>query len=242
MNPKEPDLEEQTLVEEYADQGITRALVTTLFPFLSGVDTYLTTLASKRQAARVVRYLKFLREEYSQLDQTKVDKEYFETEEGHDLLLRSLRHATMTRGEDRARIMAKVVAKAAEGTTQVVGPPESIVEALGELTEDETRLLGHLMDRNLNRIYESNLPQDWGFEDMGFLLKRLEARGFLHEIVVNVIPVRREDDEDRQQARSEEVNTQPTYAFTRLTRNLGLLLRGEKIPRRPRSEPISKYF
>lgn len=247
MSSGPPDLEDKRIEESYADAPLTRALVATAagipgLSWLAGVDAALTTVISRRQTERIHGFLKYLKEEVAALDAAKVDKTYFETDEGHDLMLRAIKHAAFARGEGRSRLLAKVVAKAAEHATHKVAPPESIVEALGELTEDETTLLGKLIGLRDRRFVADNIP-DPGVADVEFLLKRLEARGFLHE-VLSITRLVNEDEanRERQMAETEELNRTPTYTLSTLTLNLGRLLRGEPLPSKPVYQDVSVFF
>jgi hypothetical protein len=137
----------EAALEAYADNIVVRAAVTTI-PFVGGpLDLILSTKGQKIVQERVMLLLDALKHEAANLQEEKVDKQYLESEEWFDLILKALEASARTRHIEKLQLYAKVLVGAVVKGNRSKHSPEDYLTILTELTMRELEVAKALYEQ-----------------------------------------------------------------------------------------------
>lgn len=189
------------LAQKYDTTWWPRAIVSA-FPCIGGsIDAAISSRAQEVVQARLERMFTFLFEEVERLDMELIDKQYFLSDEGIDLLRMALEKSIRIRQKEHLRAIARILIAAMWAQPRATGYWENAIGVLSELREDEAFLLGGFFRLQPTRDVESDsqdggegpvmtidvLEQEIPLPDgrLPFALKRLEALGLVEEMLIN---------------------------------------------------------
>lgn len=190
-------------IEKYADNAWLKMGVSNI-PYIGPlVDELLSVQAGKITKERVMALIEGLSAEIKRLEESKLDKDYVNTEEFFDLLTHAIRIAIRNRGKQKLSILIALLKSSLTYKVKTV-PPETFLYAIEELSERDlfVALALYELEKNIspqsasfprssdNELMEirfagwDKLPDITGldFDDLQFHFKRLESAGLIREI------------------------------------------------------------
>jgi len=184
--------------EAYARNTALRAAVN-LIPGIGGsLDVLFASKAQSVVQNRLMQFLEELRKEMNSVKEEMVDKQYLESEEWLDLVLRALEAATRTRRIEKISLYAKVLRGAVIVQDRQESSPEEYLAILAELTPREIEVAQAIYRQQNDEPQSGETELQWAWrkgwnqfsnicpsvpkEDVPYVLQRLERSGLLHEI------------------------------------------------------------
>lgn len=184
----------------YANNSILRGIVN-LVPYVGGaIDTVLSIKADQLHTQRVEALFTALEEEMGLINIDKVSSEYFESEEGMDLLISTVEAAKKTKNKEKIKLYAKILRGATTLQAGDLEPhPEVYLAILAELSLRELTVAKLIYDFQKEE-YQANsglselqwVSKSWKeFEqaaqvfvgnELDFVLQRLSKTGLIREI------------------------------------------------------------
>jgi hypothetical protein len=181
---KEPTKLERA-VAWYAENAYARATVSgigSLVPFAgAAVDAFLGTMGTELAERRRDALFAELRAILSRLDESKVDKDYFRSEEWADLLLKAIYSSAQTRDAEKIKLFAAILAGAATQERPIDLDVEAVLGTLANLTPVEITIAGKMYEavEADPTVFVDGLPTPPVDADAEFHMKRLEAAGLV---------------------------------------------------------------
>ena len=183
--------------EIYSSNSFVRAAITAI-PYVGGsIDILLSNRAQSIFQKRIMFFIFSLAKELETLKVDEVNKEYFESDEGIDLLLKAFDAAIKTRNEEKLALYSKILRGASETKNKETNMGESFLTVLTELSIEEIQLAKILyeMQKSKPKKLENELIWVSGAwehlpekctpiirDNISFYLKRLERTGLIYEI------------------------------------------------------------
>jgi hypothetical protein len=172
------------VVEWYTSNPYARAAVSgaaSLVPFAgAAVDAWLGTVGSALAEHRRDALIAELHNYLDRLDESKVDKEYLQSEAWADLLMQGIQSSVRTRDTEKIRLFAAILAGAAttDGPTDL--DVEAVLGTLANLTSVEIGIAGQMYEtvRREPHVFIDGCPLP-NVADADFHMKRLEAAGLV---------------------------------------------------------------
>jgi hypothetical protein len=192
----------------YADQTVVRAAINAI-PFIGGsLDILLSSTGQNFVIKRIETLISELNVQLQQLDNSKINHEFLETEVGFDLVIKAFNSASRTRQNEKLKLYAKILKGAlTEGKEYQEDDPELYLQIIEELSVKELRVAKCLFElKEVKKIHpEQDNPdnnQDGMTNDAWWLSKqfpefdkdelvsifvRLERTGLIKELVGSYI-------------------------------------------------------
>ncbi|MGK8828713.1 hypothetical protein ACRS8Y_01815 [Bacillus paranthracis] len=189
-----------------ADEGkLERNYTKTVKAIVAGIPTIgasIDAIISSKQAEykdkRIKKLFYFLKASLDKVEKNKIDKEWVESEEFHDLLSAAIDSSIRSRSEDKIQMNAMILSNVLTVENSRDYRPEEYLAILSELTTLECKVLLIVYNRfqtvreeNINDIelsekagWKEALTKECGIDkdDLDFVMKRLERTGFIKEI------------------------------------------------------------
>ena len=182
----------------YSDQTLIRAFITAI-PYVGGsLDILLSSSGNTFAVRRIESFIADLTQEISNLKETQINKEYLQTEQGFDLIIKAFNVSARTRQAEKLNLYAKIVTSALlDGKEYEEDEPEVYLRIAEELSVKEfcvATVIYDLNERNkLDKTQEGRmginaaiLTKDYPeFEkdDLVSILLRVEKIGLIKELV-----------------------------------------------------------
>jgi len=95
--------------EKYSDSSVLRSTICAI-PYVGGaIDVILSTKGSGIIQGRIRSYIEVLDKQFNDLSESTISKEYLESEEFFDLIIKSFEIASKTRGSNKRKLLSSVV-------------------------------------------------------------------------------------------------------------------------------------
>lgn len=188
----------------YGDQTVVRALINAI-PYIGGsIDILLSSSGQSFIQKRIERFIEELNRQVSQLGDNKINKDFLNTEEAFDLIIKAFNAASRTRQQEKLKLYSKIIKGAlTEGREFEEDDPETFLRIIEELTVKELRVARHLYDLKeigkQNADSDNESKEDEGMSNDAFwlskkypefnkdelvsMLVRLEKTGLIKELV-----------------------------------------------------------
>ena len=176
-----------------------------LIPYVgSQLDLYLSTPGQKFVEERLEYMIAQLREQMANIQEDKIDKDAFNTEEGFDLIQKAFISAAKTRQREKLKVFAKII-RGSVTKKNKKHDPELYLKIVDELTEKELEiafLLYDVKEKRRIKVEGTNEVQDgmtndpywfskqypkYSKDELEFILPRLEKTGLVKEVVGSFI-------------------------------------------------------
>jgi hypothetical protein len=189
----------------YGDQTVIRALINAIPYIGSSIDILLSSSGQSFISKRIEKFIEELNRQVLQLSDDKINKDFLNTEEGFDLIVKAFSSASRTRQHEKLKLYSKIVKGAlTEGKEFEEDDPEIYLRIIEELTVKELRVAKHLYElkevKKRNPDTDSNNEnEDEGMSSDAFWLSknypefdkdelvsifvRLEKTGLIKELV-----------------------------------------------------------
>jgi hypothetical protein len=143
----------------YADQTLVRAAINAI-PFVgSSLDILLSSSGQNFVIKRIETLIAELNNQLGQLDKSKINHDFLETEEGFDLVVKAFNSASRTRQNEKLKLYAKIIKGAlTEGKEYQEDDPELYLKIIEELSVKELRVAKCLYE--LKEVKKKNPEQD----------------------------------------------------------------------------------
>jgi len=125
------------ITEDYSNSPILRSMVN-LIPYVGGaIDVLITTRIQEISWKRLNTYLDQLQKQFENVDESKINKEFLQSEEFYDLFLQTARASTRTRSEQKIKLFSSIIKNAI--TKEFSNPlsPEDLVSIIENLSEND---------------------------------------------------------------------------------------------------------
>jgi hypothetical protein len=142
-------------METAAGAGVARTFAYTLAAILAthpaigpyaalvGVaDVFIGGGAQRVAEARAKRFAESIEREFAAVRSEMIRADYFETEDGIDLLMQALQSAVRVSDDKRRDAIARILVATASGNAPPNVEPVSLIAVLGEMSESEALVLG----------------------------------------------------------------------------------------------------
>ena len=183
--------------QKYSELTLLRAAIAAI-PYIGGpIDILLSSKASKITQRRLGEFIDFVTAEMAKLDQQTIDREFIESEEFYDLLMKAFDRSIRTRSTEKKRVYARILRAGVESGGADSTTAEDYLDIVAELSEAEIVIARKLYDRmRLNPKWIEGRQYNWaskrGLEDMhnegvvpradyDYVLLRLQRVGLLKE-------------------------------------------------------------
>lgn len=189
------------LSKVYADQTLIRSLIN-IIPYVGGSIDLLLSSSGQNYVIRRIEYLiSELNEQIGKLDETKINRDFLETEEGFDLIIKAFNSASRTRQNEKLKLYAKIIKSAiTEGKEFEEDEPEIYLRIIEELSIKEIRVAKCLyqlkevniineenskVDMSNDYLWLSNQYPEFDKDELISIFSRLEREGLIKEDVGN---------------------------------------------------------
>ena len=176
----------------------------TAVPYVGGsITQVLTWFGQEIVQERNKRLFQQLSEHLEAIDEQAIKKDYFETPEGFDLLIKALDESRRTRSEEKRDLIARILAGAAStNSEQGEYSPEEYLSIVATLTVKElavARTMYRLQKNQNYRLWEyGNKWRPWlshrseilrelalDSDDLTLILDRIAATGLIELVLIN---------------------------------------------------------
>lgn len=181
----------------YTDNLGLRAYIQ-MIPIVGGsVDLLLTSKWHKISQKRLEIFIEAVTEEFALIEETKVDRQFLETEEFFDLVIKALNLVIKTRSSEKIKLYAKILQGSLTKSNSTFHA-EDYLNVLEELTEKELVFAKCFYElKSKNEPYLKDDQNDISYTSMSFLnvskeeaqffFQRLEKVGLVKELVGSFI-------------------------------------------------------
>ena len=185
-------------IEEYSENAILRASITSV-PFIgSPLDIFLTTEAQKIVNDRIMSLFDKLKEEMNTLEDRIVDKDYINSEEFIELFIRTIEASAKTRNKEKIKLYAKLLKGAIKFQNRKKYSPEEYLQVLSELTIKELEVAKAIYRQQRQERRKDENELQWALrcgweklekkcpsipeEDFRFIFLRLRKSGLIQDL------------------------------------------------------------
>jgi hypothetical protein len=186
----------------YTDQTVIRTLIN-LIPHIGGsLDLLLSSSGQNFVIRRIEKLISELNEQIGELNKSKINHDFLETEEGFDLMIKAFNSASRTRQNEKLKLYAKIIKGAlTEGKEYQEDEPELYLQIIEELSVKEIRVAKCLYELrqveteniNLNSEHINNDASllslkysEFNKDELVSIFVRLERTGLIKEQVGNI--------------------------------------------------------
>jgi hypothetical protein len=183
----------------YANATLLRTAVCAI-PYIGGsLDVLLSSGAQHVTERRLVALFDAVKTEFASLKEGQVSRDYLQSEEWFDLLLRAMENATRTRDADKIHLYAKLLRSATTSDEPTSIPFEDYLAVLADMSVAEVKVTLAIYEMQKEPpppgVSELNWAKSQGWEqfvsspkvvsveDLPFVLSRLVKAGLIREIV-----------------------------------------------------------
>lgn len=184
----------------YAQNTFLRALIVSI-PHIGGpLDVLFQSKGQEIIQKRVMNFLEDLKEEMDFVKNEMIDKEYLDSEEFFDLILKTLESVTRTRNRKKIRLYTKILRGAVTIQNRKQFLPEEYLITLSELTPREIEVATAIFEQQRDKLrHENENELQWakrkGWDrlpeqcpnvpekDLPFICLRLQKTGLIREII-----------------------------------------------------------
>lgn len=187
-------------IEEYSEMSALRSAINGI-PLIGGpIDVFLSSEGQKIVNNRLKVLIDCLKFEIKQIDETKINDDFLESEEFFDLVVATFEKASKERNKKKISIYAKIMKQTL--FTENVSDSIEYMNILSEISLEQFIVISIIYEQqiqNSNENFESPLKfvkaSGWdklpeivsnkgiNKDDLSFILKRLERTGLITEIV-----------------------------------------------------------
>jgi hypothetical protein len=186
--------------EWYERNTVLRAMVVSI-PYLGGgLDTIITSEAQRATTERVYMLLDELSRRMKQHDEEAINREYLDSDEFIDLVIKAFDAATKTRDEEKIRWYARILTESTVREKQGNYFPEEYLHLIADLTPLELRVANHLYKSGLHeraRLFpDDEVWTDWKEQVCNDLnidratlpmnLSRIAATGLIEPVITGI--------------------------------------------------------
>lgn len=189
-------------------ENINHRLYISNIPFIGGsIDLILSATAQNFIGRRIEKLLAELQIETSKLSFEKIDKNFLESEEWFDILLKSFEHTAKTRHEFKIKLFSKIITSSIRIDRKCdKEEPEMFLKLIDELLVKELQVLFIFYKMNKNPKTYPPLPEnqneklingnakwinyyhtEFKEEELVSILLRLEKNGLIKEVVGMIV-------------------------------------------------------
>jgi len=146
-------------VEMYSEQAALRATISAIPWIGSSLDAFLSTKGQKIVQNRIISLFDALKDEMRDIQESKVDKPYLESDEFFDLTLKALEAATRTKEIAKIATYAQILKGAVVGRREAEFSGEDAIRVILDLTPRQMELARavYLQQRDGPREGENDL-------------------------------------------------------------------------------------
>ena len=180
--------------EVYGNQTIIRAAINAVPYVGSTLDVLLSAVGQKYVQRRIETFIKELGEQISLLDASKVNKDFLETEEGFDLIIKAFNSAAKTKQKEKLKLFAKIIKSSLTiGNEYYEEAPELYLRIVDELSVKELDFGMILFKSDLATNIKGMKYNAWDLakkhphftgEELTYILMRLSRAGLLSEFTL----------------------------------------------------------
>ena len=123
-------------IEKYSEKSLIRSAISAIPYVGSTIDVILGTRGASIIQKRILAYIKVLEDQLNDLSENVVPKDYLNSEDFFDLIIKSFEIATKTRGENKLRLLSSVV-------------KNSIVKPANKMNEDLLYFIDNLNENDI---------------------------------------------------------------------------------------------
>jgi len=167
---------EAAVATVYSDLAALRAIVAAIPILGASIDAFLGTRGQTITARRLRDAIKELERQASQLDQSKVDARYLESEDFFDLLWRAFERGMRTSQKEKVRLYVRVLLRSTEAPAHRENAQEYL-ELLADLTVTEVRVASALY-----KLQKDAKPTGVALESTGGAAKAGELQAELEDL------------------------------------------------------------
>lgn len=132
--------------EDYSNNPVLRSLIN-LIPYVGGaIDVLITTKIQEISWKRLNNYLDLLQKQFENVNESKIDKDYLQSEEFYDLFLQTARASTRTRSEEKTKLFAKIFKNAITREFNNPLSPEDLVSIIDNFSENDITFIKILQE------------------------------------------------------------------------------------------------
>jgi len=93
----------------YAEESVLRAAISSV-PYVGGaLDIMFSSRGQSYIIRRIEGFIEELKEQVSHLEESKINHEFLETEEGFDLLVKAFNSSARTRQQEKLKLYARII-------------------------------------------------------------------------------------------------------------------------------------
>ena len=131
----------------YGDQTIVRTMINAIPYVGSSIDLLLSSAGHKFTIKRIEKFIDALKEEISRLKEAQINKDFLNTEEGFDLIIKALNSAARTRHQEKLNLFALIVKSAlTKDKFYEEDEPEFFLKIVEELSINEFKVAKYLYE------------------------------------------------------------------------------------------------
>ncbi len=179
-----PDKVDELLAEAVNKDTLVLASISDVPCFGGSLATFFSARWLRIYQERTATLFQQLSEHLSNLDEAAVKKDYFDTPEGIDILIKALEHSAKTRSDQKRDLIARILTGAASTDSgQSTFTPEEYLDLLSDLTEQELKLAKSMYE---TRPEDGTIYANWHRQilrelrindaDLRVMLDRIQAR------------------------------------------------------------------
>ena len=186
-------------LEVYCNNSTLRMMITSI-PYVGNyLDLFFSTKGQKIVQDRIMFLLDQLQSEVNKIDENSINKDFLESEEFFDLLIKTFEAAVRTKHHEKIQFYAKILLNSVINHNCIKYEPEDYLNILSELSLQELELakIIYTSQNGVPRKDDESILA-WAHrcgwddiihsystrtEDIVFLLKRLERSGLITVIV-----------------------------------------------------------
>lgn len=181
-----PDKVDKLLTEVVNKDPIVLASLSAVPYFGGTIATFFSAKYLELYQERTAELFRQFAEHLNSVDEQAIRRDYFDTPEGMDLLIRAVEASSKTRSHSKRDLIGRVLSGAVLDYEDEEYSPEEYLNLISDLTERELMVASSFRKRRPKYDYEFRLwvqstSKDLGMDatDIGMVLARLEARGLI---------------------------------------------------------------
>jgi predicted transcriptional regulator len=188
VNKNLPDKVDELLTEVVNKDPLTLASISAV-PYFGGVlATFFSAKWLEIYQERTKALFEQLAEHLNNVDEQAVRRDYFDTPEGMDLLIRAVEESSKTRSDNKRDLIARILRGAVLDYERGEYSPEEYLNLISDLTERELMVASSLYKTrpawaSSIRMWASKTSRELELDtsDLEMILARLEARGLIQK-------------------------------------------------------------
>jgi len=184
----------------YEEQTLFRAAINAI-PYVGGtIDVLFSSIGQKFSAKRIEFFIDELKNEISHLQETTINKDYLEKEEGFDLILKGFNASARTRQKEKLILYARIIKNSlTNGREFEEDEPETFLKIVEELSVKELRVAMCLYKLKIKKdsnnkdktssdidLLSKDYPE-FDKDELVSILVRIEKSGLIKEVVSVIV-------------------------------------------------------